>query len=163
MNVSVARMIFNRMPDPVFDMWLRPIIGRIGWPFESERSSTRGTDWNRLFLGFGIQVTANLRWERRELPFFSISFSPISQSTICAMSEHHLLGMNNRELARIADSHERFMSFQKLILRDGGVPAPCVLMLKEGSYSILDGNHRIGAFASLPQASGFNLDTWVGS
>ena len=48
MNALTARKIFSTMPDEVFDIWLRPIIGRIGWPFATEFSATNGTEWHRV-------------------------------------------------------------------------------------------------------------------
>ena len=162
MSVTVARRIMSKMPDVVFDMWLRPIIGRIGWPFGSELSSTFGTEWHRLFLQRGIQVIANLRWERRDLPFVRIPFASVSQSTIDAMLSHHVFGNRNPSLDAIPDSFDRFVGIQDFIRRHGKIPAPCVLMLDVGAYSILDGHHRIGALASLPNAPLLSIDCWVG-
>ena len=58
---------------------------------------------------------------------------------------------------------ETFMRAQNFIRTNRKVEAPCVLMMNKGESSIFDGNHRVAAFASLHEASGFMLDAWVGS
>ena len=163
MSLNTARSIFRNMPDEVFDMWIAPLIGDHGWPFRSATDSTTGTHWHRYFAERGIQVIAQLRWNRREMPFASVRFHPVSQSTIDALRRHHTFGIWNSQIAALKDSAERFTGFQKLVQRDGRIPAPCVLMCEALSYTILDGHHRIAALASMPSGESFTLDAWIGS
>lgn len=142
---AVARGLFHRMPEQVFSMWMSPIIDKIGWPFEGLDDSTFGTEWDRLFLRRSIKQIAQLQWERREMSFARIRFTPNSKSTITALVQFHIYGVFHPQIARIPDSRERFESARQFAQLNRRTPAPCVLMHEIGAYSILDGHHRIAA------------------
>jgi hypothetical protein len=160
-SVALARSIFKNMPDEVFYMWIGPLIGEIGWPFLSVQDSNFNTAWRLLFYGKSIQYIAKLSWERCEMPFASIRFEPFSEQRINGLIAGHVRGIDNR-LMDIKGGRGRFFKFRELIAVNGRVPAPALLMLNDKDYSILDGNHRIAALASLPNASELMLDCWVG-
>ena len=149
------------MPAAVFDMYIVPIVGRIGWPFTSIHSSTFGTEWTNVLDHQSLETIANLLWHRRDLPFSKIRFLPNSQSIISRLRGCHLYGQPD-PLSRISDGRMRFFKFRQFSAQHGRIPAPAVLMFDSGAYRILDGNHRVAALASLPNASILMLDCWIG-
>ena len=162
MSVEMARKILSRMPDSVFQMWIEPIVARIGWPFLAASDSTFGTEWERMFDHLGMEVIAQLRWELEKVPARRDLFDPTSVAVIKGLIEAHVCHQSN--VFALAWSKLRYDQFVYQHAKSGSrrILAPCVLMLDRGLYRILDGNHRIAALYVVCNGGEFEIDAWVG-
>lgn len=158
-----AQSMFPKMPQDVFDLWLRPFIEEDGWPFSSINDDTKGTDWFQYFVGESIGMVAQLSWERKMLPLSISLFNPESVIMINEIIEAHMCGVE-KPVAKIKNGKagESFFRSRKFIEHKGRVYAPVVVRESSDDFQILDGNHRIAAAFSLSLDEPFFLDTWIG-
>lgn len=50
-QIERARGIFSKMPQPLFDMYIKNLIVDIkSWPFQTSLDSVYGTNWERIFM-----------------------------------------------------------------------------------------------------------------
>ena len=158
-----ARSMFPKMPQEVFDLWLRPLIELDGWPFTSIYADTYGTVWFQYFVLEPIEMVAELSWERKMLPFSLRLFNPGSKTTIDWIISAHMSGIKT-PVAELKNGKagESFFRSRKFIEDTGRVHTPVVVWEDLGDFQILDGNHRIAAAHSLGLDESFFLDTWIG-
>lgn len=158
-----AQSMFPKMPQEVFDLWLRPLIGDDEWPFSSIYDGTKGTVWFQYFWGESIRMVAQLSWERKKLPLSISLFSPESALTINEIIEAHMRGIES-PIAKIKNgkARESFHRSRKFIEQTGRLYTPVVLRGDFDDFQIVDGNHRIAAAFSLGLDESFLFDTWIG-
>ena len=158
-----AQSMFPKMPQDVFDLWLRPFIEEDGWPFSSINDDTKGTVWLQYFWGESIGMVSQLSWERKRLPLSTSLFTPVSMMMIDEIIKAHMCGADI-PIAKIKNgkARESFLRSRKFIECAGRVHTPVVVRGELGDFEILDGNHRIAAAFSLGLDESFFLDTWIG-
>jgi len=166
MSVDVARALFPNMPDGVFNIYIASLIERgEEWPFESldQASSPWVRRWEQNFDHQSIKTISQLSWERHKIRFPFGLFSPRSQGIITALIQHHTGVEFYTAITKIADSRNKFFRARDYIARTGQMPVPVILQRDPPlGIRILDGNHRLAAMASFPNANECVVDCWVG-
>jgi hypothetical protein len=152
------------MPEEVFNIYIEPLIQWHGWPFSSldEPTTPETMRWVQMFDRQSIKTISQLSWERHKIPFVFGLFYPRSQDIIAALIKWHIGGVNTFA-ANIADSRVKFFSARAYIEKTGAFPVPVILQRDPLGLRILDGNHRLAAMASFPNANQGIVDCWVGS
>ena len=163
-QIAIARGIFSKMPDALFDAYLNPLIHDIGnWPFQTSYDITYGTDWYRLFCVVSMHELASCSWT---LGSFTPTLSNISQQSLGDMNQ--LLQNYNGTLPRLFRNYDydycrasTAYHIQEL-KENGSFTQPVVLYPINGKFHVMDGNHRI-AVALLLSTSGqtFPIPAWV--
>jgi hypothetical protein len=160
MHAQVARQLLHNMPDEVFELYMKPLIARYGWPYRSVDSPT-GENWFRRFDGHSLKTMSQLSWERREMPFSFDVFHPSSKERLALMVETHMRGRRT-PFAQVMNAKARFFRCRDYIARTGQMPAPVILMKDPEGLRILDGNHRLAAMASFTNSGSGIVDCWIG-
>jgi len=161
-----AKRLLPNMPDELFRLYMEPMIAQHGWPFYSLDSPTT-MPWWRLFDCHDVRTISDLRWERREFQFSIGIFHRYARTQIDGLLAAHVFGVNN-EYSTIPNTTTRFYNARRYIAGSGRMPLPIVLMkdlndLRLAELRILDGNHRLAAMASLPNAADCVVDSWIGN
>jgi hypothetical protein len=160
-----AKRLLPNMPDELFRSYMEPMIAEHGWPFYSLDSPTT-MPWWQLFDCYNLRTISELLWERREFQFSMDNFHRYARTQIAGLLAAHLSGVNN-EYSTIPNTKMRFHNARQYIADSGRMPLPIVLMkdtndLRLTELRILDGNHRLAAMASLPNAIDCIVDSWIG-
>jgi hypothetical protein len=150
-----AREILWRMPQEVFDLYVLPLIGEYGWPFETE-SSPHNENWLSVFDRYPLKIIANLIWERRDVPLILPLFHKDTKLRIQGIVAAYSQGRN---FAR--NSHQRYEGLLAYIRQHGVSPKPVVILNEGTKLRALDGNHRLAA-AFTPGVNIRKIDAWVG-
>lgn len=163
MDAQVARSLLTNMPDEVFDIYIKPLIQAHGWPFSSldEPPTPETLRWFQMFDHQSVQTISQLTWERYVAGFVFSAFHPRAQQVIVALIKWHVGGVNTF-VTNIADSRVKFFSARAYIEKTGTVPVPVILQRDPLGLRILDGNHRLAAMASFPNAEAGIVDCWLG-
>jgi len=96
------------------------------------------------------------------MAFLLAGFHPIAQRTISGLLDHHVRGIPTA-YANVKDTKARFASCRAFIAKTGRTPKPVILLEEWEGLRILDGNHRLAAMASLPNANECIVDCWIGT
>lgn len=161
--LKMARSIFSKMPDALFDSYLKPLIHDIGnWPFQSCYDVTYGTDWHRLFCVVSMHELASCAWT---LGSFMPKGNNITQESFGDISQ--LLQNYNGTLPRLFRNYDYDYCRAsteyhiKTLKSNGTFSLPVVLYPICGKYHIMDGNHRIAAALSLSAyGQAFSIPAW---
>jgi hypothetical protein len=163
MNVMGARELLPNMPDEVFSLYIEPLIQLYGWPYRSIDSP--GTKrWTQAFDHQGIKTISQLSWKRHEVPFPLALFHPDAHQVIALLINQHIRGIPTAT-ANVVNTKQKFFHARDYIARTGRMPKPVILMrdLFGGALRILDGNHRLAAMSSVPNANDLVIDCWIGT
>lgn len=168
MDTQVARSLLPDMPDEVFDIYIEPLIQAHGWPFtflEEVPTSPEASRWFQMFDRQSLKTISDLSWERHTTRFSFTAFHPRSQDVITAIIEHHSNIRFHAAIANVADTRNKFLRARDYIARTGTMPVPVILQQDPLGLGlrILDGNHRLAAMASFPNAEAGIVDCWIGS
>jgi hypothetical protein len=151
-----ARLSLPNMPEELFRQYMEPMIAEHGWPFYSLDSPTP-MPWLQLFDCHEVRTISELFWARREFKFSLGVFHRYARTQITGLLDAHVFGADN-EYSTIPNTKARFHQARRYIADSGRMPVPVVLMkdandLRLSELRILDGNHRLAAMASLPNAT----------
>lgn len=163
MSIAVAKSMFPNMPAEVFDVWLSPLIKKIGWPFTSVSDSVDGTGWERA-LGRGLPFLkiAPLRWSKVELLYSSIHLTESSRDTLDHMLACLTKAGGTGGRGAFSDSAIRTGFKLKFMQETGRVFAPLIFESSSRGLRCMDGHHRLCALSAL-QDDDFPVECWVGS
>src|SRR5260221_5332007 len=98
-ELELARSFFPLMEGTdVFAIWLAPIIAEYSWPFTSLSDPITPTGWEPVLTWQPLEKIAKLRWHLIEVTFSLSLFTPQAESTIYALFESHVCGLQNAGL-----------------------------------------------------------------
>ena len=164
-QIAVARGIFSRMPDQLFDMYIRALINDMGnWPFHSCMDFTYNTPWHRIFSVVSLHEQSSCKW--RTASFMPSIFNITQQSL--ADIDGLLQNYNGMLLFRHPtydyDYCRKSTEYHIAILqRSGTYQLPVAVYPVMGRFHVLDGNHRIGAALQLLATTGqsYSIPAWI--
>jgi len=173
-----ARVLFPKMPDSVYEIWLAPLIEMGGWPFTCLKQSTANTGWHRLLDGVSLESIAQRVWTREVIPCSFDAFNPTAIQTILGICAAHIPDWppiipklspdqvcNFLTMLRGLKGGQASASFQRsrsYAYAQGKLHTPAVLLQEPGGLKIMDGNHRLAAIFSLPMYETRCIDAWIG-
>ena len=163
LNIRRAKRLLSKMPDDLFALYMKPLIAEHGFPFYASDTPTHWP-WTQLFDCHSFKTICELSWQRNEIAFSLEAFHRFSQKQIKELLRVHVFG-EKTEYADIPNTEVRFWRARSYIAGTGRMPVPIVVMqdLDGGGLRILDGNHRLAAMASLPNAAEGIVDCWIGT
>jgi hypothetical protein len=126
-------------PDDIIMDWIEPYAQTIGWPPVHKR-------WLGILFGNDLEFWQSVIWEKEILDLAAIPMSPITNSALIGLSDA-VKGVKNpySEIENVVERHNNAL---KYFVIHGVFPKPICLLKENGSYSVVDGNHRITAFKS---------------
>ena len=159
----IAKSMFPNMPDEVFNLWLAPLIEPDGWPFTSIYSSTRNTVWFRYFHSFSLQMVSDLLWYKSRVLCPPERLHQESFNTLILLIDGYAM-CDSTIITNLKEGKGKqiFDSLCDFIKRTGRIPAPVILILHEGKYAIVDGNHRMAAFYNFGFHFKTPINAWIG-
>lgn len=173
-----AQVMFPNMPDPVFDIWLAPLIETGGWPFTFLKQSTANTGWHRLLDGVSLESIARRVWTRHVIPCSLDAFDHMAIQTILGICAAHIPDWpaiipnlspdqvrNLLSILRGLKGGQASASFKRsrsYVYEHGKLHTPAVLLQEPSGLKIMDGNHRLAAMFSLPRYETRYIDAWIG-
>ncbi len=155
-QIMAARRIFHKMPDQLFDIYIKQFILQVGnWPFNSANDVTNQRPWNQLFSVVPLHAQAACYWEYKSIipSYFNISKQSMDDINIT-------LGLKVRDDGYSLRSLEHHIQMLKA---SGTFIIPVVLYPVFGRYYILDGVHRVSAALFLSSETGrqYSIPAWI--
>jgi hypothetical protein len=152
------------MPDEVFDIWLRPEIDRVGWPFSGEETVVPDTTWAKYLRNHGPAFWRGVLWNRVAQDIEGI---PLEQRAKNIANQLAGFARQFSETGfapptRVPDSVEKVLALAAVTNTSGKVPKPLIFFIQDGEWWLMDGHHRLAAMYMLKK-HGFQLDAWVGT
>lgn len=155
-QIMKARRFFSKMPDQLFDIYIKQFILQVGnWPFSSATDSTKHTDWHQLFCVVPLYNQATCNWEYNSIVPSDLNISDNSMSDI-----NYTLELKVRDDGYSQRSIEHHIQ----TLKDSGTfSLPVVLYPLSEGYFILDGVHRMGAalILSATTRQKYSIPAWI--
>lgn len=155
-QIMVARRIFHKMPDKLFDIYIKQFILQVGnWPFTSVTDSTTHTKWFQLFCVVPLYDQAMCGWEYKSI---TPSFSNISNESLADIRQTLELKVRDDGYSRKSSEYQ----IQQL-KTFGSFSLPVVLYPMFDRFFVLDGVHRVGAALSLSAETGrqYSIPAWI--
>lgn len=164
-QMKMARRIFSKMPEPLFNMYIKSLIKDMGnWPFYSSIDCTYNTPWHRIFSVVSLREQASCTWR---IGLFVPSVFNITQQSL-ANIDGVLQNYNGTLFFRHPtfdyDYCRKSTEYHIAILqRCGTYRLPVAVYPVMGRYHVLDGNHRIGAALHLLATIGqsHSIPAWM--
>ena len=163
-QIAVARCIFSKMPDALFDAYRSPLIHDVGnWPFQTCDDITYGTDWYRLFCVVSMHELASCSWTLGSFTPTVTNITPQSLGDITQLVQNYngallrLFSNYDYEYCRASTAYH----IKELKEKDS-FTQPVALYPINGKFHVMDGNHRIAAallLSTLGQT--FSIPAWV--
>lgn len=166
-QIATARRIFVKMPDQLFEMYIRSLINDMGnWPFHSCFDFTYNTPWHRIFSVVSLHEQANCFWKIGTVNSGSICITQQSLADITQLLQNYdgtllpvikVCGFDYAYSKRSTGYHiqqlQRFATYN----------LPVVIYPIAGKWHILDGNHRIGAALRLLNTTrqSYSIPAWI--
>lgn len=163
-QIAIARGIFSKMPDELFNDYLKPLIYDIGnWPFQTCYDITYGTDWDRLFCVVPMPELASCSWA---LDSFTPTLANITQQSLGDIGQllQNYIGTLPRLLRNYDYDYCRASTAYHIqeLKGKGSFTQPVVLYPINGRFHVMDGNHRIAAVLLLSNLGQlFTIPAWV--
>lgn len=163
-QITIARDIFSKMSDELFDAYLKPLIYDIGnWPFQTCYDITYGTDWDRLFCVVPMPELASCSWA---LDSFTPTLANITQQSLGDIGQllQNYIGTLPRLLRNYDYDYCRASTAYHMqeLKEKGSFTQPVVLYPINGRFHVMDGNHRIAAALLLSNlGQSFTIPAWV--
>lgn len=147
-QIERARAMFSKMPEEVFDLFLRPLIMTdMGWPYSSVNDTLMiGSPWCCVLHPFSLRQLAEMDWTLEECV--------LDQNTLVesCVQDLELVWQNYqgrlpRNTSYDYDDCRSRTQKQLDIIRESGKPSliPVVAVDYNGKLKLFDGNHRIVA------------------
>ena len=153
-DVQKARQIFPKMPQEVFDLWIKPGVEIYGWSFLSTPEPLVGTRWQRLCAGSSLRDWVTLDWNLTSLPLMESIFHPQTVARAEAIIGHCVRG-EQTVTANLHNTKERFWACASFIEINRRVPQPLIAVDLPAGFEIVDGNHRLAALVHLGFGNSF--------
>ena len=132
-------------PDRVIETWLLPIAREgYGWPPDPV---TLGK-WFYVLHKLGLDHWRQTVWTRDRHPLTIETMTPSSLDAINGIIQAYLMNIPNA-YANLVDGRKRFNSLTGYVRKNGLLPVPPVLILKDEGVYFLDGNHSVAALESV--------------
>lgn len=164
-QIAVARKIFSRMPDQLFDMYMRPLINDMGyWPFCTCTDLTSDTDWHRIFSAVSLCEQATCSWKLDAITPDCYNITTQSLGDINLMLQNYegtlFLKVGGYDYDYCKKSTEYHI---RHLIQFGTYYLPVVIYPIAGQFHVLDGNHRIGAALHLLATKGqsYSIPAWI--
>ena len=166
-QIAVARSIFSKMPNQLFDMYIRALITDMGiWPFHSCMDFTRNTPWHRVFSVVSLLEQASCSWNLSHISSNPCCITLQSLEDIVRMLQNYDGTLS--PLLKVCDfdyEHCRMSTEYHIqqLLNHETYDLPVVVYPIAGQFQILDGNHRIGAALRLRTITGrsYSIPAWI--
>ncbi len=145
MKTKIQASLTN-FPDEIIEHWLLPFAETEGWP-PVEIDGTLTGRWRHL-LGTqtNLDYWRNIEWKKEEIDLLPEDFNEASQKQVMQIIESAVFGIQNIMSLSIRDLKDRFNSIVTYFAQHGVFPIPPVLVIENGKYKLLDGNHRVAAY-----------------
>ena len=127
-------------PDEVIKSWLEPYANSEGWP------PSNSDRWAGILFGRDLTFWNKVSWSKKSIDLSNITLSDITQRSLRGMYSGYVNRENNLYNKMIPDGPNRFYKSLAYIMEHGIFPNPPCLLLKNGNYSVVDGNHRVLAW-----------------
>lgn len=164
-QMKMARRIFSKMPDQLFDMYMRSLINDMGyWPFCTSADLTSGTGWHRIFSVVSLYEQATCSWKLDSITPDGYNITSQSLSDINLMLQNYKgtlffkVGGYDYDYCRRSTKYH-IQHLQKF----GTYSLPVVIYPIAGQFHVLDGNHRIGAALHLltTTVQSYSIPAWI--
>ncbi len=127
-------------PDDIIKDWIEPYYEKHGWPPVE--------NWNGVLFTENFEFWQKVEWRKEFLDLSTIPYSEEWSKVFKEMfdgytkkPEETYFGMTMGESGR-----NRWLNAARYLLETGMFPKPICLLLKEGKYAVVDGNHRFVAW-----------------
>jgi len=148
-----VRKGFPRMPDEVFNLWLRPEVERAGWPQEAEEVILLSPSWNRHLRGYKPSLWAAVSWRQSEFTLASTSIEERAFEVALALATQYNTDPSSRP---------RVGSLLSCLRESRSFPKPLVFYASGEQWLLLDGQHRLAALSIFgTESSSLRLAAWV--
>jgi hypothetical protein len=147
-HLQDAIHFFAAMPSDVVDAWLVERVESRVWP-------PVGPAWHALLRFYTPEQWQAFSWEKREVDLLKLDYSDKSLDIITGLAAARFQNIRN-SYSSIENSDARMRSIYDYLEQTGRLPGSVVL-IKGGSWEIVDGSHRIAcyvAFRNTPHLSG---------
>lgn len=134
--IDIIKKDLPNFPDEVIAIWLEPYFNEKGWPPKSD-------EWNGVLFDKPIDFWKCVKWDKKELDLFTITFCGKTLYTLEELKNANLKNEKNFMYGK-TNGTERYMNVLLYLLKYGKFPKP-ICVLKEEYYSIVDGYHRMVA------------------
>jgi len=157
-----AKALLSKMPDEVFQNFISPLIDDIGWPFTHENNLLYETGWQPILSPLALWQLCEMTWERKFIVLGEISLYENSKKDIDLVIRNKTddLGLPGYDAERCRQS---LLYHEKVTTSEHKFDTPVTLaFLKDQTYKILDGNHRIASLFTTNKKDSFSLEAWIG-
>ena len=163
--MAEARRMLSNMPAEVFDVFIAPIVGDIGWPFRSPGDPVRllSAEWLRILHPITLAGLCSAEWRKTELFAYEYLFYKESLADIGAVIRNKsedvwaCLGRDSEPCRASLLHHER------VAVTAGRFDAPVTLfVLGDNTFKVLDGNHRIASLFTTGLQDKIMIEAWIG-
>jgi len=160
---TLARSTLPLFPQEVFDLWLYDRIKQNGWP-------PSGIEWEGFLFGESLDFWGQLKWSKEKVALSADKLSATSRRTAELLHEASVLKQSNIMSHYIPNTRERFASVMAYALEHQALPGTLILLKREGSYDVVEGNHRVAVLLGLQSIQGHpnvpaigEVEAWVAS
>jgi hypothetical protein len=160
---ALARSALPLFPPEVFDLWLNDRIKQNGWP-------PSGIEWEGFLFDEPLDFWGQLKWSKERVALNADKLSKRSRRTAELLYEASVLKQDNILSQYIPNTRERFASVMAYALQHQALPGTLVLLQRDGSYDVVEGNHRAAVLLGLQSIQGHpnvpaigKVEAWVAS
>ena len=157
--------MLSNMPAEVFDCFIAPIVGDIGWPFRAPDDPVRllSAEWLRILHPITLAGLCSAEWRKIELFAHEQLFCEESRADIRAVIRNKsedvwaCLGRDSEPCRASLLHHERVAVTARRF------DSPVTLFaLGDNTFKVLDGNHRIAALLTTDLQDKIMIEAWIG-
>ncbi len=134
-------------PDEIIQDWIEPYYEKHGWPPQG--------NWNGVLFTESFEFWKNVKWRKESLDLTTAEYSDEWMKVFRDMFRAYTQKSENTFFGRMMGESGpiRWLNAARYLLETGIFPKPICLLLKDGKFSVVDGNHRFVAWHFLLQVS----------
>lgn len=143
---AVVRTLPN-FPEDLIQEWLAPYVLSEGWPPSVDFAGFPIGRWRDLLGQRPLTFWNLVRWTRESLRFRLQQLHGESLRAVLGLAAGYTGKARDPIASRIRDGKKRFDGLVGFISKSGRLPVPPAVLLTPHGLEIMDGYHRIAAFA----------------
>lgn len=145
-GIDVLCESLPNFPKDLLEEWLLPYANSEGWPpAPSEFDEPLGR-WRYLLKKQPLAYWKSIEWRSIDGLLNPSNLSPQWQGILVDMVMGAVKGQLNLYSMEIPNLKERFDNIVAFLSENGAFPRPPALLVDEGGFTVLDGNHRLAAY-----------------
>ena len=148
------------MPDVVFNLWLVPLAEKKGWPFVEPTDDTSNTTWHDALGGLPLKTWVDVEWSMIEIEPKIELFNPYGQLILRLMIDSLAQPVLQVRL-KLESTEERLALCAEYIRQHGCLPAPIIVMRRNGWLDLVDGSHRMAALFHVGCPPQYRVPAWI--